>query len=58
MKTRPIESPCIGLCQYYKGVCRGCGRTTEEMFEWDGMTEEKKQTVINRLQKKKIGKFK
>jgi uncharacterized protein len=58
MNQSPIESPCIGLCQYHKGVCRGCGRTTEEMFEWYDMTDEQRQEVINRLQKNKLGKFK
>jgi uncharacterized protein len=58
MKSSQIESPCIGVCQFPGGVCRGCGRTQEEAFEWYEMTDEQKQKIINRLQKKKIGKFK
>ena len=56
--TENVESPCIGVCQFWSSKCQGCGRTQEEAVEWYNMTDEQKQKIINRLQKKKIGKFK
>ena len=58
MKQSKVESPCVGVCQFPGGVCKGCGRTQEEAFEWYEMSEEQKQAVINRLEKKKKGWFK
>jgi predicted Fe-S protein YdhL (DUF1289 family) len=58
MKQSQIESPCIGVCQFPGGVCRGCGRTQEEAFEWYDMSDEQKQAVLNRLEKKEKGWFK
>ena len=55
MKQSQIESPCIGVCQFPGGVCKGCGRTQEEAFEWYDMTDEQKQAVINRIEKKQKG---
>jgi predicted Fe-S protein YdhL (DUF1289 family) len=58
MKQSQVESPCIGVCQFPSGVCKGCGRTQEEAFEWYDMTDEQKQAVLNRLEKKSKGWFK
>jgi predicted Fe-S protein YdhL (DUF1289 family) len=52
MKKSPIESPCIGVCQYPNGVCRGCGRTVDDIVNWYDMTDDEKQAVLNRLEKK------
>lgn len=47
--TKEVESPCIGVCGLFDGVCRGCGRTTEEVTEWYNLTDEQKQAVLDRL---------
>ena len=39
-------------------VCVGCGRTVEEVVEWYNFTNEQKQAVLNRLEKKEQGWFK
>jgi predicted Fe-S protein YdhL (DUF1289 family) len=52
MKQSQIESPCIGVCQFWLGTCKGCGRTQEEAFEWYDMTDKQKQAVLDRLKKK------
>ena len=56
--TKTVESPCISVCRYDNEVCVGCGRTVDEVVGWYDMTDEQKQQIINRLEKKKIGKFK
>ena len=58
MKQSQIESPCISVCRMENEVCVGCGRTLEEVVEWYNFTDEQKQAVLNRLEKKKKGWFK
>ena len=58
MKPSPIESPCISVCRYDDGVCAGCGRTVDEVVGWYDMTDEQKQAVLNRLEKKAKSWFK
>jgi predicted Fe-S protein YdhL (DUF1289 family) len=49
MKRNPIESPCIGVCQFISGECSGCFRTQDEAFEWYELTDEQRQTVWDRI---------
>jgi predicted Fe-S protein YdhL (DUF1289 family) len=58
MKSSPIESPCISVCRYENEVCAGCGRTVDEVVGWYDMTDDEKQAVLNRLEKKAKGWFK
>lgn len=44
------DSPCIGVCTtLYDDVCRGCGRTAEEVSTWVTLTDEQKAEVWARL---------
>jgi predicted Fe-S protein YdhL (DUF1289 family) len=52
MKRNPIDSPCIGVCQFIGGTCRACFRTQEEAFEWYEFTDEQRQKVWDRIIKK------
>lgn len=47
-KTR---HPCVGRCSTSFGgdICRGCGRTVEEIRDWNRYTEEKKREVLKDL---------
>ena len=58
MKKSHIESPCISVCRYDNEVCAGCGRTVDEVVGWYDMTDDDKQAVLNRLEKKEEGWFK
>ena len=58
MKKSPIESPCISVCRYDNEVCRGCGRTVDEIVNWYDMTDDEKQAVLNRIEKDSKGWFK
>jgi uncharacterized protein len=58
MKKLPIESPCISVCRMENEVCVGCGRTVDEVVGWYDMTDDDKQAVLNRLEKKEEGWFK
>lgn len=46
------DSPCIGYCSTALGddVCRGCGRTFEEVTFWNVYSDEEKKAVMHRLQ--------
>ena len=58
MKKLPIESPCISVCRMENEVCVGCGRTIDDIVNWYDMTDDEKQAVLNRLEKKEKGWFK
>jgi len=58
MKKSPIESPCISVCRYDNEVCAGCGRTVDDITNWYDMTDDEKQAVLNRIEKKEQGWFK
>ena len=51
MQQSHIESPCISVCRYENEVCRGCGRTVEEVVGWWDMSNDEKQAVLNRIEK-------
>lgn len=44
--SRPIRSPCIGVCALdEKDLCIACRRTGIEIAEWGVLTDEEKKTV-------------
>lgn len=45
--SRP-ETPCRGVCSHCVGdeVCRGCGRTVEEVRDWNTYTQEQKREAM------------
>jgi predicted Fe-S protein YdhL (DUF1289 family) len=51
MSDRP-DTPCIAICSTTNGdaVCRGCGRTFEEVTNWVIMTPEEKAIVWDRIE--------
>ena len=45
-----VESPCTGVCQTdFFDVCKGCGRTLEEISEWSFLSNSEKQQVMDRI---------
>jgi len=46
-----MESPCIKICTYDpdSGLCRGCGRTLEEIGAWFSMTDAERCAVMGQL---------
>jgi predicted Fe-S protein YdhL (DUF1289 family) len=44
-----MESPCINICTYdsESGLCRGCGRSLEEIGAWFSMTDEERRAVMS-----------
>lgn len=45
--------PCVGECTTTTGdtVCRGCGRTVEEIRDWPGYTHEQRAAVVARIRR-------
>jgi len=54
-KKTLADSPCIGICSTALGdaVCIGCGRTFEEVIQWNTMNDDEKCKVNLRLQKER-----
>jgi predicted Fe-S protein YdhL (DUF1289 family) len=46
-----MESPCIKICTYdsESGLCRGCGRTLDEIGAWFSMTDQERGGVMKKL---------
>lgn len=48
-------SPCVGICSATSlgdPVCRGCGRTEQEVVNWNHMTQAAREAVWVRLEQK------
>lgn len=47
--SRP-DTPCVAVCStLFDDVCRGCGRTADEVSQWVVMTSEQKDRVWERI---------
>ena len=52
----PALTPCIGMCTATAlgdPICRGCGRTAEEVRDWNGYPDSLKRLIMKRLEKQK-----
>lgn len=47
----PALSPCIAVCRLERrrGWCIGCGRTRDEIAQWGGMDNARRQRVMDGL---------
>lgn len=44
------DSPCVAVCStLFDEICRGCGRTVDEVAQWVFMTQEEKNAVWERI---------
>lgn len=53
MTNKPLltESPCVGVCSTTFGddICFGCQRTYLEVIQWNGLSDEEKDKINQRL---------
>jgi predicted Fe-S protein YdhL (DUF1289 family) len=55
-RDTPTGSPCRGVCTATAlgdPVCKGCGRTQEEVDNWNTYSDEQKIAIKERLRKEK-----
>lgn len=54
-----IESPCISICTMNDdtGFCLGCYRTLEEIQDWWGLDNIKKQAIVDAAEKRQESAF-
>ena len=45
MPSQPA-SPCIQICRVEAGICRGCGRTLDEITRWPRATPLVKRIIL------------
>jgi len=52
-----LLTPCIGVCSTSTGddVCRGCGRSLEQIREWPGYSDDEKMRVMDELKVQGFG---
>jgi len=49
------DSPCIGICSSTNvgdEICVGCGRTAQEVIEWNTYTDAQRIEINKRLQQR------
>jgi predicted Fe-S protein YdhL (DUF1289 family) len=46
-----MQTPCVKVCTYdpETGLCRGCGRTLDEIAAWTSMSGKDRQKVMEEL---------
>jgi len=45
-----MHSPCIGYCVLDdSGVCEGCGRTGEQIVDWQSLSPEERRRICQQL---------
>ncbi|MFC3153182.1 DUF1289 domain-containing protein [Litoribrevibacter euphylliae] len=50
-----IPSPCVrNCCLDGQDVCIGCFRTYEEILEWSGASEQRKQEILARASERRL----
>jgi len=51
-----IDSPCISVCRIDETsrVCVGCGRTLEEISDWQSMSESEKDGVMKNIRERRM----
>lgn len=57
-KRNLVDSPCVGICSATALgdlVCLGCGRTFDEVVQWNTYSDAQKIAINTRLQKVKGG---
>jgi predicted Fe-S protein YdhL (DUF1289 family) len=50
------DSPCVGICSSTNvgdAICIGCGRSAEEVIDWNTYTDEHRIAINIRLQNEK-----
>lgn len=54
--NRP-DTPCRGTCSHCVGddICRGCGRTVEEVRDWPAMTPEQRRQIAQQARRRREG---
>ncbi|MGO2076801.1 MAG: DUF1289 domain-containing protein [Pseudoalteromonas sp.] len=45
-KSTTYKTDCIGQCHRLKGYCTGCGRTSEEIFDWIILSDSEKSVIL------------
>ncbi len=51
-----IETPCIKVCVLdpASGLCRGCGRSLDEIARWGSMSAEERHRIMGALKGRMI----
>ena len=47
--STPVSSPCVRLCTLNEAdVCVGCGRTLDDIRDWQAMPDDAKRACVDR----------
>ena len=59
MSTPEPASPCISVCELSStGICRGCGRSLDEIAAWPQAGARQKQDIIDKARARLLRKDK
>lgn len=48
-----VQSPCMGLCSLFDGVCMGCFRDINEISDWHDMSDEQRLKVLTEIEQRR-----
>jgi uncharacterized protein len=50
-----METPCVEICEIdsASGLCRGCGRSIDEISNWAAMTGAERRRIMAELARRK-----
>lgn len=50
-RAEAVESPCINVCNMdrARGICRGCGRTIDEIAGWTQISSDERSRIMATL---------
>ncbi|MBA1291337.1 DUF1289 domain-containing protein [Pseudomonas japonica] len=49
---KDVENPCISECKLSDDVCRGCGRSKEEIKAWKRLKRPERAAVVQRARER------
>ena len=45
-KPSKFKTDCLGICERRSDICKGCGRTNDEIFDWIILSEDEKKIIL------------
>lgn len=57
--AEPVETPCIGICHMDQvlDICKGCGRTINEIAEWTQIAASERSEIMAELPDRMAGRI-
>lgn len=48
-----VQTPCIGICDVFDGLCMGCFRDIHEITDWHDMSDEQRRALLVEIEQRR-----